>query len=137
MKSIHSTYLKLVFSFALFIGGVGTSFSQYKRDVPFTIVMDDCSVKEMLINDSTSLILDDRSIKQWAAQEEKLYQNSPLGRYLKNPAQAWSKEYQQLEHKLEASQTENFKLKAYILLATLLNLGIGGWFLFKRARNQT
>lgn len=50
-----------------------------------------------------------------------------LDNYLKNPTQAWSKEYQQLEHKLKASQAENLRLKLYIGVAFLLNLLLGIW----------
>lgn len=50
-----------------------------------------------------------------------------LDNYLKNPTQAWSAEYQKLEHKLEVSQTENLWLKLYIGLGFLFNLLLGVW----------
>ncbi|OJJ23871.1 hypothetical protein BKI52_05845 [marine bacterium AO1-C] len=120
MKNRHSRYIKLVFTLAILIGWVGTSFSQYKFPK----------------DNNESVIFDDRSIKQRLSEEHRLRQKNPLNHYLKNPAKAWLQEYQKLENELEATQKTNGRLKIYIWLSVLCNLLLASWWLTKKQSHK-
>lgn len=101
---------RLVFIVILFTG-VRTSFSQYKS----------------LYRENESVILDDRSVKQWAKDHQKLKQAGTLHRYLNDSVKAWGKEYQKVTIQLESSQSRNFYLKLYLGLVLAMSLLLGVW----------
>ena len=154
MKSIHSIYLKLVFAFALFIGGVGTSFSQYspqqQSDKPEAKCINESFSKEEKVElldllkktaENSNKFLqaqkerDKRTRKHRQAQTQKL-----LKVELKRVQVEINKSLQrnnQLKGENQQLNFQNTQFSIYILLAFLMNICLGSWLLIKKVKNKT